>query len=145
MSWISQQAAKAQYWYKTRHLNKTLLAEMEGGYVHDRSLIDICATTIMSSFRVPEIFANDYFQRTPYHGYQDSWPSLFISPPAPSGSALHTDSGATHSWMYMSAGMKEWTVYPANTTVLLSGILGGMQSHPVPQMFPEDDLTVPLA
>ena len=80
-------------------------------YLHDWSLNRYCPAIFgeppYDEFTMPKYFAGDYFQRVPWIGYEQTWPSLFIGANATS-SALHVDSGATNFWMYLMTGKKLW-------------------------------------
>ena len=80
-------------------------------YLHDWSLNRYCPAIFgpppYTEFTMPKYFAGDYFQRVPWIGYEQTWPSLFIGANATS-SALHVDSGATNFWMYLMTGKKLW-------------------------------------
>ena len=80
-------------------------------YLHDWSLNRYCPAIFgeppYDEFTMPKYFAGDYFQRVPWIGYEQTWPSLFIGANATS-SALHVDSGATNFWMYLMSGKKLW-------------------------------------
>ena len=81
-------------------------------YLHDWSLNNHCPAVFgpppyENEFVMPKYFAGDYFQRIPWVGYEQTWPSLFIGAKNTS-SALHIDSGATNFWMYLMTGRKKW-------------------------------------
>ena len=88
-------------------------------YLHDWSLNRYCPSIFgpppYTEFTMPKYFAGDYFQRVPWIGYEQTWPSLFIGANATS-SALHVDSGATNFWMYLMSGKKLWRFWDREQT-----------------------------
>ena len=84
---------------------------MRSWYLHDWTLPRQCPEIFgpppFDAFIVPKYFSGDYFQRIPWIGYENSWPSLFIGANG-TESLLHIDSGETNFWMYLLSGVKRW-------------------------------------
>jgi len=78
-------------------------------YLFDWS-IPTHAPELAKELVIPKYFAGDFLQRTsPGSLYQDSWPSLFISP-AGLHSGLHVDAFGSNFWMALFQGRKRSVV-----------------------------------
>jgi hypothetical protein len=80
-------------------------------------------------FLVPEFFAQDFFQAAGKESREawaeqgkgllsESWPSLFVGN-AGTKTGLHVDYGASHFWMLVTEGRKDWVVFPAQMAPFL--------------------------
>jgi len=89
------------------------------GYLFDANIPFVCPS-ILPGFTVPKYFAGDYLQRisAAHSGMKDAWPTLFIGPNG-SKAGLHVDQSATHFWMALLEGRKEWIVVPPKEVPLL--------------------------
>ena len=76
-------------------------------YLFDWSLPLHCPE-LARELTIPCYFAGDFLQRTPAGSlYQDSWPSLFLSP-AGITSELHVDAFGSNFWMALFQGKKRF-------------------------------------
>ncbi|XP_067671162.1 uncharacterized protein [Haliotis asinina] len=90
-----------------RHGEKSLPSVQ---YLFDWSLPLHCPK-LVEELSIPKYFAGDLLQRTTRCSlYQDSWPSLFLSP-AGLCSQLHIDAFASNFWMALFQGRKRWTFF----------------------------------
>lgn len=83
-------------------------------YLHDWSLPRECPEVFgpppFDEFIVPRYVVGDYFQRAGFDEYQHAWPSLFVGSNE-TESRMHIDSAATHFWLYLASGQKEWRFF----------------------------------
>lgn len=110
-------------------------------YLHDWTLPGQCPQAFgeapYTDFSMPRYFAGDYFQRAAFHGYQHSWPSLFVGSGA-TESKMHIDSGGTNFWLYLLSGKKEWKFYSRHDIV-------NVYSHGLGEAFDINPLKEPEA
>jgi len=92
-----------------------------GKYLFDWSIPTNCPDLLEKTvnFTLPSYIAGDLFQVLPGASYAaDSWPSLLVGEKG-SGSGLHIDSHATHFWMYLVQGRKQWKIFSRDDVSLL--------------------------
>ena len=87
-------------------------------YLFDWSLPVHCPE-LSKHLTTPFYFEDNLLSATaPGSLYKDSWPSLFIAPPAAT-SQLHVDAFASSFWMALMQGEKRWTFFPPDDLPLL--------------------------
>eukprot|EP00050_Salpingoeca_kvevrii_P009300 m.308496 g.308496 ORF g.308496 m.308496 type:complete len:470 (-) comp21379_c0_seq1:253-1662(-) len=115
-------------------------------YLHDTSIDQLCPE-LLDVFRIPKYFPHDFMfwselgainnrprqhlfpakegeDVVPFHflpeedGRTHQWPSLFLGPNR-TQSSVHVDSMATHFWMTVVEGTKQWKIFSIEQAVNL--------------------------
>eukprot|EP00658_Telonema_sp_P-2_P029672 TRINITY_DN22529_c0_g1_i1.p1 TRINITY_DN22529_c0_g1~~TRINITY_DN22529_c0_g1_i1.p1 ORF type:complete len:362 (+),score=91.97 TRINITY_DN22529_c0_g1_i1:109-1086(+) len=97
--------------------------QQTSGYVFDQSIPTWCHK-LARELVIPKYFSNDLLQHQavnwvdPKGGLPDNHPSLFVGGPG-TGAQMHVDSAATHFWMALLQGRKEWKIFDTADHALL--------------------------
>lgn len=110
------------------NLSLSLLHVASLKYLFDWS-IPLHCPELMKELIIPKYFSGDLLQQTlPGSLYQDSWPSLFISP-AGITSDLHVDAFGSNFWMALFEGRKRYQTKSQLLHITIITIIDGSSFH----------------